>query len=321
MSSKRIVEIGIVVALLVGAYWLGTQQVKAPEALPAPAVGEAESPLLGLVLPVPEHADLEVTLATTTPDTGFPMGRYEAADGPERGSLVALDTFMASTTDGVVVPIAHNAGGSGEFVFLAHFTGTIENLTHRAYYPLGDRVEVEAVTTEGDTVIVTYRTHELGQALAERPGQLTSKTITLGTVSDPDAAEPTPTPDEVATTPSSIAGDYTWEETQYADGERIAPREPEQFVLSLLPDGGVAAQTDCNQISGSYRMTPEDGSINFDPLAMTEMACQSDDDLPSQDQQFAEMLSAARWYHVLSDGTLELELADGEGVMTLTPQR
>jgi heat shock protein HslJ len=64
---------------------------------------------------------------------------------------------------------------------------------------------------------------------------------------------------------------WQWVETAYGDETTLSVDEPTNYTMTLLPDGAVNLQVDCNRGGGSYTL---DGSlISLDVAVMTRMAC------------------------------------------------
>jgi heat shock protein HslJ len=117
-------------------------------------------------------------------------------------------------------------------------------------------------------------------------------------------------PAEPMTSPIGVT--WEWQQTQYGDGTLVVPSDPSRYTITLLPDGTVTAQIDCNQASGSYVL--EGDSLTFGPMISTLMGCPEG----SQADVFATDLASAANF-VLSDGVLSIGLAPDAGVMTFTP--
>jgi heat shock protein HslJ len=83
---------------------------------------------------------------------------------------------------------------------------------------------------------------------------------------------------------------------------------PEDYFFRLNPDGTAQIQADCN--SGFSNYTSDDGSLAFEAIAITEMACPEG----SLGNEFVFNLSYAATY-VYEDGLLYLNLAMDAGDM------
>jgi len=105
---------------------------------------------------------------------------------------------------------------------------------------------------------------------------------------------------------------WAWQYTETADEERITPDHPENYVLLLRSDGGVAVRADCNR-GGSAFKELEGGKIELEMFAMTKMLCPPE----SKGEAFLEALRHVESYRIDGD-TLILTLRD-HGTMFLTP--
>jgi heat shock protein HslJ len=106
----------------------------------------------------------------------------------------------------------------------------------------------------------------------------------------------------------------TWQwaglvETEPA-AQSVVP-DPENYTLTLRPDGICEVKADCNMVSGSYVLEGDALTIKLGP---STMAYCGDDSL---DQQYLELLANVDGYTV-EDGRLVMELKAGAGRMTFT---
>lgn len=298
--KKFILPLVLIIVIVAGFYvWLN--RAVAPT-VDTPIVTDddaAESPLAGVTFLVPGESEIRIALDEVSPVNDYPMGSYEV--GASRGTLVALDEFLTETENGAVVPVAHNMGGSGEFLYLAVFETTAAGFTQVTNLPIGDRVDIDAVEASGNAVTVTYFAHGPTQAMAEAPNVRTQSVFNLGDLST-SGSDGAP----------SLVGTYAWNETVFADGERMAPRVPATFQLALEADGTFRSTTDCNQMGGEYTVG-EDNAISFTDIYMTEMFCPN-----SQESMYAAMLKAVERYTITDVGTLELQLEGGRAAMVFT---
>lgn len=89
------------------------------------------------------------------------------------------------------------------------------------------------------------------------------------------------------------------------------PPAGQTYTMTLMADGSVAMQLNCNRGSGTWRLKPSQGgsggSFEFGPLATTRALCPQ----PSMDETLAQQSRYVRSY-VLENDTLYLNLmADG----------
>jgi len=108
--------------------------------------------------------------------------------------------------------------------------------------------------------------------------------------------------------------DVTWQlvEIQYMDDSVVTPSDPTQYTLTLLADGSVAAQVDCNRGRGSYDLA--DSSLSFGELATTRMMCPPE----SLANQYQQGLTDATSY-VLEEGDLYIAFGPDAGILHFTP--
>jgi heat shock protein HslJ len=109
---------------------------------------------------------------------------------------------------------------------------------------------------------------------------------------------------------SLILTGSSWELTAYDSQQPISDHQP---TLQFETDQ-VSGTTGCNQYGGSYQV--DDGSITFEGIYNTEMACQEPEDIMDQERAYLEMLNAAQSFE-LTDGTLTIFSENGQ---TLTYQ-
>jgi heat shock protein HslJ len=102
-------------------------------------------------------------------------------------------------------------------------------------------------------------------------------------------------------------GPWHWIATVTPVG-RIAPPNPENYTIEILPDTTLAARLDCNR--GSGRCVIDGKSIRIGPLATTRMACPPG----TMDSVFGKSLDAVRVWFMYAD-TLMLDLYADSGTM------
>lgn len=99
---------------------------------------------------------------------------------------------------------------------------------------------------------------------------------------------------------------WNWIKAHYNDGREILPKKEKIFTLTFNKEGRFSATTDCNSMSGEYKA--QQGAINFENIASTEMYCEG-----SQESEFAELLTNTTNYHFTSRGELILNLKFDSG--------
>jgi len=137
-------------------------------------------------------------------------------------------------------------------------------------------------------------------------------------VPTPDAGTETEIASSTSATPTTTASSvpplretsWVWTETIYEDDSAVTPDQPGSFVLSFIDESQFGAQTDCNNVRGSYSLTG--AAISFEPMATTRMACRND----VQEGEFVAMLEVVEEITVDSEDRLMLALPSGTMVFT-----
>lgn len=109
----------------------------------------------------------------------------------------------------------------------------------------------------------------------------------------------------------TLTGTWQWVQTLTPD-ETIVAADPTRYTITFNDDGTFNWQVDCNTGSGSFTSDGVQG-IEIGPGMLTMMGCPED----TQDFQFQQITNARIYFFM--DGDLFLELADGAGIMQLTP--
>lgn len=114
--------------------------------------------------------------AMTIPETDIRVGwmgegtTVEFENGVMRGTATIMAEYATSIgSDGYIAPIAINMGGSGEMIYLVTFQNGEAVIEDRDIISLGDRVQMETLSVNGETVTVTYMDHAADQAMVEAP--------------------------------------------------------------------------------------------------------------------------------------------------------
>ena len=100
--------------------------------------------------------------------------------------------------------------------------------------------------------------------------------------------------------------EWSWIRTAYNNDTVVVPAKPGVFTLTFNKDGMVTAGTDCNRMTGSYRV--DERLLSIGDLAATKMYCPD-----SQEAAFAKMLSQVSAFLFTSKGELVLELKFDSG--------
>ena len=107
-------------------------------------------------------------------------------------------------------------------------------------------------------------------------------------------------------------GSWVWRETQYGDEDVITPHKSDSFVIQFKSDGNFHSSTDCNSVSGEYKI---DGTtLLFGEMMMTLMGCLEE----TQETEYLKMLSSVDSFDIDADEVLMLQINEGKGVMSFT---
>jgi heat shock protein HslJ len=89
---------------------------------------------------------------------------------------------------------------------------------------------------------------------------------------------------------------WVWTETSFATASSVEPNEPEDFIVTFAENNRFSANTDCNNVGGSY-VGGTDGAIAFTDMVSTLMACEGD----VKESAFVSQLGQVVSYRI--DGT------------------
>lgn len=206
--------------------------------------------------------------------------------------------------------LSQSAGGSGQFVYLSAAIGSDESFSGTDSVLIGDRVQVEKITSDGNRVSVHYRSHSPSQALALPPDQtqirdflFDADSLRFAIIADiPGEADPEKMYPSMKT--------WHWQETRIGDSNVVRPKASKAFTLRLEPDGTAHISTDCNNHLGRYVITGK--TIHFKPMAGTSRFCAD-----SQENEFLSVLGRVSQYHFTSRGEFILEFSDSQGALVL----
>lgn len=104
---------------------------------------------------------------------------------------------------------------------------------------------------------------------------------------------------------------WVWISALFNDGKELAPKKADKFnlVFNKYGEGTFVASTDCNAISGKYKV--EGNLITFSDMISTEMACGD-----SQEDDYRQILANTASYFFTSKGELILEQKFDSGTAT-----
>ncbi|UCG23825.1 MAG: META domain-containing protein [Chloroflexota bacterium] len=166
-----------------------------------------------------------------------------------------------------------------------------------------DSLDQQFLAFLGQVASFSLEDGRLKLSLADEAGE-------MGYVNGGPAEEPVidEQPEEAAV---DIVGE-TWSWTEFNDqaGESdIDVLNPENYTLTLMPDGTASIQADCNMVSWTY--TLEGSSLTFNTLGPSTLAFCGEQSL---DQQYLALLGNTATY-VTDEGNLILNLAADAGNM------
>lgn len=132
-------------------------------------------------------------------------------------------------------------------------------------------------------------------------------TMTLANVGPVETAEATPKDDQPAAGEIGLAGvTLQWPGYTNAAGEAVAVDNPEDYILTLLPDGTFNIVADCNVGGGTFTFG-DDGTLQFGPIRLTMAACPDG----SRGNEFLSFLEGVSGATVGDDGAVTLTADDG----------
>lgn len=132
-------------------------------------------------------------------------------------------------------------------------------------------------------------------------------TMTLANVGPVEAEEVAEAEEQPAADEAGLAGlTLQWPGFTNAAGETVTVDNPENYLITLLPDGTFNVVADCNVGGGSYTYSA-DGALTLGPIRTTLMACPEG----SQDFAFLSFLESVTGVTVADDGAITMTAADG----------
>lgn len=130
--------------------------------------------------------------------------------------------------------------------------------------------------------------------------------LLLGTIMLPVFAASLPGGDGDNTEIGGIV--WKWQHTVYNNDTQIAPQDPAQYTILLMPEGHLSVRLDCNAGGGRYVL--DGSSVSLEVTHATMAACPPG----SLAQEFMKNLAAAR-IAFMRDGELYLDLMYDTGTM------
>jgi heat shock protein HslJ len=222
-------------------------------------------------------------------------GEETAVENPQNYSLVLWP-------DGTYNIKANCNVGGGAFIFRDE--GSIRfqpgPLT-RALCPPGSR---DAEFVESLLAARAAGFNESGDMVLELSGGSSMILANVGQVESEEVAEAGDQPEATDAGLTGVA--LQWPGFTNAAGESMTTDNPENYVLTLLPDGTFNVVADCNVGGGSYTFN-EDGTLQLGPIRITRVACPEG----SQGDEFLAFLEGVTNATVAEDGSVTMMTADG----------
>jgi len=208
-----------------------------------------------------------------------------------------------------VVLLVNNPGGTGTFFYAAIAANIDGEYKGTDAILLGDRIAPQTFYIKNRRAIINYASRAPEEDILTQPS--IGKSLHLQF--DPDTLRLI----EVAVDFEGEADSgmmtldmktWEWIKTVYSSDTEITPDKPGSFSLAIKNDGSFSARTDCNQVSGIYKVV--NNHITFSEMVSTMMFCEG-----SQEQEFTAMLSQVQSFMFTNRGELILELKIGSGLI------
>lgn len=106
-------------------------------------------------------------------------------------------------------------------------------------------------------------------------------------------------------------GQWKWEYAINTNGTEIKPKDSNQFILILTPEGRLTSTTDCNDAAGSY--IRNGNAMSVGPLVSTKKACEGE----TFESIYLTYLSLASTYKI-EGSTLTIYLVNNSGSMVFS---
>lgn len=101
---------------------------------------------------------------------------------------------------------------------------------------------------------------------------------------------------------------WKWVSVRNADGTTFSSTQAEKFSLTFNASGAFQAETDCNQLTGSYEA--RSGALSLGSIAATKMFCDVSDEA-----LFTDLLYRVESYQFVEGRYLVLKTAEGEEIL------
>jgi len=172
--------------------------------------------------------------------------------------------------------------------------------------PLGDRVRISNVNINNGQIVVHMKDHFPDDKIC-CPTRYSLATYAVAENKFVDTST------EVSTERGAlfVDGSWKWQHTLHNNGTKTQSKAPENYTLSFKKDGQLAAQADCNEIEGSFKLEGSLLTLNIDNNSRTKCSP------GSLDNDYLNDLSMSSLIYV--DGNdLYIDLDKGVGTMKFT---
>lgn len=230
------------------------------------------------------------------------------------GNEVRTDLNNDGKAD-IVFLLTQNTGGSGTFFYVVAALNTEDGWVGSQSFLLGDRIapqttEMSKNPSHQNVIVVNYFDQEIGQPMSEQPSvgksvwlKLDIDSMAFGTVEQNFPGEANPDSMTLDMQP------WAWVKTRHNNDTELVPNNIDAFTLTFKDDGKFSATTDCNSLSGDYKV--EGSNITFGPIATTLMFCED-----SQEQEFSSMLNEVQSFFFTNKGELIFDFKFDSGSAT-----
>jgi heat shock protein HslJ len=233
----------------------------------------------------------------------------------EKNMLTLFGEPMYGDLDGdgdidAALLLENEPGGSGTFYYAVFaIFGNNGTFTSTNALLLGDRIAPQTLALKEGNVAYNYAVRKDSDPMSTPPS--IGKTLWVHyDKSSNQIGELVKDFEGEADTSKMTLGMKKWEwiRTEKESGGTVIPKQKDVFTASFDVHGGVQFKTDCNTITGKFKL--RDGSLLFSDLASTRMYCEG-----SQEGEFSQSLSNVISYAFTSKGELLLTFGTTRGMM------
>lgn len=134
--------------------------------------------ILGIIFFSPQNKTLSMTIPGTSFTVNhnllagetFTYGDQQSSPQAGFGSVTVIEKYTRKLSDdSFVTMLAINSGGPGEECYLAYFVrqGNTYQMTDSVL--LGDRIKMQGLTVQGNTIVANYLDHAPDQVMVDKP--------------------------------------------------------------------------------------------------------------------------------------------------------